>query len=126
MKIKCYGKDRRVTVEDLRRPVNFYELGDGYHVIPPDSVYTDREGKRPPVVIMFEGLVAPYGTRQTNDFCDQTWYEMDIIKDSGGLPTISTPFSRRLGAYMEPIIKFGPVILTIVLVAYALLSNGGL
>ena len=126
MKVKCYGKDRVVRVEDLKHPVNLYELGDGYHPIPADSVYVDREGKRPPVVIMFEGLVAPYGTSQTNEFCNSTLQEIDIIKDSGGLPSVSTPFSRQLGEIMSSVMKFAPIILTVLLVVYAMISNGGL
>lgn len=115
-----------MTVEDLKRSVNFFELGDGYHPIPADCVFVDREGKRPPVVLIFDSLVAPYGTKQTNDFCDRIWDEVDTIKDAGGLPSVSTPFARHLDALMKPVMQYGSIILTGALIAYAFLSNGGL
>jgi hypothetical protein len=124
MKIKTYYKDGRVKVEQIKRSYDFYELEDGYHVIPPDSVYRDRAGKMPPVVIMIDGLVAPLGSAQSVALIDKTWNNMDMTKDAGGPPSVSTSLNRMLAEFMAKFGRYMPILIVIVLVIYALLAQG--
>lgn len=120
MKIKTYYKDGRVRVENVKKSYDFYELDDGYHVIPPDSVYRDREGKNPAMVIMVDGLIAPLGSKQTVDLVDKVWNNMDMTKDAGGPPSVSTSFMRMLSEFFGKFGKYMPIIIIALIIAYAL------
>ena len=125
MKIKTYYKSGLVQVENVKKSYDFYELDDGYHIIPPDSVYRDRAGDKPAMVIMVDGLIAPLGSKQTVELVDKVWNNMDLSKDANNLPPVSTSLMRMLAEFMRKFVKYVPILVIIILIAYALLSTQG-
>lgn len=125
MKLRIYNKSGTVKVETEKKSYDFYEFPDGMHVIPPEGVYRDREGKRPAVVTFFDGLIAPFGSAQTTSLVDKTWLNMDMRKDSGAPPSVSKGWARSLGAFMDSVTPYLPFVIIALLIIYALVATEG-
>lgn len=124
MRLIQYYKDGTAKVEKVTKSFDFYETDDGYHVIPPDAVYRDREGKLPPVAILMDGLIAAVGSKQTTALISRIWANMDINKDTNNKPSVSTSFMRWIGEFFGKIVKFLPIIVLVVIIIYAVLMSG--
>lgn len=125
MRIIEYYKDGTARVEKVSKSFDFYETDDGYHIVPPDSVYRDRAGKLPPITVLVDGLIAAVGSEQTVELISRTWSNMDINKDTNNRPSVSTSLMRWFGELMGQMVKFAPIILVVVMIAYAIISSLG-
>jgi hypothetical protein len=124
MRLRIYYTNGTIRTEKEDRVRDFYEFLDGVHIITPDSVYRDREGKNPPIVTFFQGLIAPLGSAQTINLLDRTWLNMDMTKDSGAAPTVSTSMSRSIAQFFGAVVPYMPFLIIGGILAYALLSGG--
>ncbi len=124
MRLRIYYTNGTIRTEQEDRVRDFYEFLDGVHIITPDSVYRDREGKHPPIVTFFLGLIAPLGSSQTINLLDKVWFNMDMTKDSGAAPTVSTSLSRSISRIMSSVIPYLPFIIIGGILVYAILSEG--
>jgi hypothetical protein len=125
MKLRIYNKSGTVRVETEKKSYDFYEFQDGMHVIPPEGVYRDREGKRPAIVTFFDGLIAPLGSVQNMSLVDKTWLNMDMRKDSGAPPSVSKGWARSLAAFMDAATPYLPIVIIGLLLLYAIATTDG-
>ena len=128
MKLKIYKKDC-VKVENEKRTYSNYEFDDGIHFSGNASVYHDREGKKPAQIVFFEGRMAPLGELQSpgrGGTIDRNWHNMDVIKETGGTPTVSRAWKRHMAEIMDAVGKYIPIIVIVALVIYAIAANGGI
>ena len=127
MKLKFYYKNV-IKVENEKKTFMWYEFNDGVHFSGGESVYHDREGKNPPIIVFFEGRLAPLGEAQTDGeegTVDRMWNNMDVIKTNGGLPSISRNWLRGLAELLEKTSKYLPLIVVGIVLVVALLMNSG-
>lgn len=112
-----------VKVDKVTKSYDFYETDDGYHVIPPDAVYRDREMKLPAISILMDGLITAVGSKQTESLINRVWMNMDMNKDTNNRPSVSTSFSRWLAELFGKLVKYLPIIVVILILAYGLLTS---
>lgn len=124
MRFVRFSKDGTAETDKVTKSFDFYEMKDGqYHLAPPDSVFLDRSGKLPPMAFFYDGLITALGSQQTRKLINKFWINMDISKDMGHRPSISTSFSRWLAQIFSSIQKYIPAIIVLILLAVAILSS---
>jgi hypothetical protein len=86
-----------VKVTRSKKGYEIWEETDGYHAFTDDAVYSHKEGLVSPIIIFFEGLVAPVGSSQSEYTVNQVIATFDMIRDGGGKLKVSSMFWRGLG-----------------------------
>jgi hypothetical protein len=127
MKLKFYYKDI-IRIENEKKTYTLYEFNDGVHFSGGQSVFHDREGKRPPILVFFEGRLAPLGEVQSpgrKGTIDRMWSNMDVIKSAGGNPNVSRNWMRRFSEIMDSMGKWIPLIIIGIIILFAILSSTG-
>lgn len=123
MRLKFYSKDG-CKVEHEKKAYMLYEFSDGMHYAGPQSVYRDRDGKDKNEVVFFEGRVTALGTSQKSDELDRIWSNIDLTKEDHSKVGMSNSLMRWIQELMEKSGKYIPVIIIVLVVVFAIASNG--
>jgi len=87
--------DGRAKVEKTRSiTTRLIEMPDGNHAYTSDSVLQDARRLRAPIVIIQQGVFAPYGATMANKDAKHVLYEIDVAEKALKPPSVSKMWQR--------------------------------
>ena len=100
------------------------ETKDGYHPLPPHSIFRDRERRDEAIVIINQGVITPENAEQSAGYINKVCMNIEGVKMSYRNPNINKMWKRQAAALFIAMIKYGfPFV---VLLGFAYLFLGGI
>lgn len=128
MIIQHFMADGRCIVEKSNINARYIELRDGDHPITNDGVWQDDKRTRQPIMVVFEGCLAPLGADMTEEDVRSIMTEIELIKMAMKRASVSKMWTRALARMFEAVFKYGLPALILIFVGYniiqAMLAGG--
>lgn len=120
--------DGSANVEKVRRVPPLLEMPDGYHPITNDSVWQDAKRIRDPIMVLIQGVRAPYGGTMENEDVSNILFEIELEERAFKKHRISKMWMRALERFMDFVLTKGIFIVILIFVAYYIIQAmmGGL
>jgi len=115
--------DGRAVKEKVKLKQRMIEMPDGNHPITNDSVWQDARRRRPPVMIIVQGVRGPYGATMENEDVSSILYEIECDERAFRPPSVSKMLWRQLTAVGSWLMKSGFYVAIMLLVVYLLWSS---
>ena len=110
-------------VENTRITARNVEMPDGPHPVTNDSVWQDAKRVRPPVMIIIQGVLGPYGSSMASEDVKTIMYEVKLASMAFRQPSISKMWQRMLAASVAWLMKYGMILFIVAIGAYAVGST---
>jgi hypothetical protein len=94
---------------------------DGFHPVPPEAIWYDDERRGEPIMVIWNNIICPQGTKSPAIREKMIRQECEIIKRARQKPPVSMRWSRTLTAILDGVMTYG-----IFLVVLAILAGGAL
>ena len=118
-----------LTVEGLAKKEKMHlnkrmvEMIDGNHPVTNDSVWQDARRRRPPVMVIIQGVRGPYGATMEIEDVSSVLYEIENDERAFRPPSVSKMWLRQLTAIGSWLMKSGLYVAIMLLVVYLLWSS---
>jgi len=129
MKLVYAMVDGRAKVSNAKAYFRMIELPDGYHPITNDSVWQHDKRTLPPIMLITQGVLGPYGATMSQEDVKNTVYEIKIVERAFKPQSVSKMWMRWLENAGDWMLKYGVmlfvVMLMIIMSAIQVFGGGG-
>jgi len=123
MKLVYLTVDGRAKIESTKIRERLVEMPDGYHPITNDSVWQDVERKRDSMLMIVEGVRAPYGGTMETEDIKLLLYDMELKERAFKPQGVSKMWWRAFGRFGELLLKYGWMVFVAGMVAATLYQS---
>lgn len=123
MKTLYINRDNRAKAFDVSSSKTIIEK-DGYHTIPSNTVYRNRENMDDAICVMFQGRVMPFGHLQTEASMEQLSYEIVGTSLLDGKLSVDSELSRLLHSFIKNAASVG-IFVILLAVGVMMMTQGG-
>jgi len=109
-------------VENTKAIARNMEMPDGIHPMTNDSVWQHSKRTLPPVMIIFQDVLAPYGASMASEDIKTRIYEVKLASMVFKSPSVSKMWQRQLAAIFSWIGKSLPYLFIIGIIGVSLYS----
>lgn len=127
MRILYFTIDSRATVEKTRRVPRLLEMPDGYHPVTNDSVWVDAKRLMEPLLVVINGVRAPYGGTMEKDDVSRVLFEIEVDEKAFKKPPVSKLWMRSVERLVQFFVSkglyIGIIVFILVMLAQSLMEN---
>lgn len=123
MKLFYLMVDGICKVENTRINARNVEMPDGPHPKTNDSVWHDSQRMRPPVMIIIEGVLAPYGASMAAQDVKTIMLEVKLASLAFKSPSLSKMWHRAFERFMGYAVKYFVPVCIIALIGWAVYNQ---
>jgi hypothetical protein len=111
----CPGKAKAERLKILTEKL--IEEKDGFHLVPPEAIWYDDERRGEPIMIIWNNVISPQGTKDPAIKERMIRRECEIVKRARQRQPVSRMWSRTLAAIMDGIMSYGIYIVILLILA---------
>lgn len=123
MKLIYLKNDGQAVTENATIGARLVEMPDGYHPMTNDGVWQDAKRRRPPVLLIVQGVLGPYGASMTTEDTLHVLYEIEVAERAFRPQNVSKMWARKLAAMFAWMVKYGVMLFMLALAAWAIWSS---
>ena len=123
MKLMYVTAEGLCKVENTRISARNIEMPDGPHPRTNDSVWQDSKRLRPPVMLIIEDVLPPYGASMAHEDVKTRIYEVKLASMAFKQPSVSKMWQRALARYFEYAMKYGVILFVVAITGWAILDS---
>ena len=99
------------------------EMPDGPHPVTNDSVWQHSKRTFPPVMVVIQDVLGPYGASMASEDVKTRIYEVKLASMAFKQPSLSKMKWRWLANAFEWIMKYGIILFIIAIAGYSVISS---
>jgi len=123
MKILYLKVDGLCKVENWKVNARNLEMPDGPHPVTNDSIWQDSKRTGPPIMIIFQDVLGPYGSSMASEDVKTRMYEVKLASMAFKQPSISKMWQRWLANAFEWFMKYGIILFIVAITGYAVIQS---
>ena len=123
MKILYLKVDGLCKVENWKVNARNLEMPDGPHPVTNDSIWQDSKRTGPPVMMVIQDVLGPYGASMASEDVKTRMYEVKLASMAFKQPSISKMWQRWLANAFEWFMKYGIILFIVAITGYAVIQS---
>jgi hypothetical protein len=123
MKILYLKVDGLCKVENWKVNARNLEMPDGPHPVTNDSIWQDSKRTGPPVMMVIQDVLGPYGASMASEDVKTRMYEVKLASMAFKQPSISRMWQRWLANAFEWFMKYGIILFIIAITGYYVIQS---
>jgi len=112
----CKGENWKVNARNLEMP-------DGPHPVTNDSIWQDSKRTGPPVMMVIQDVLGPYGASMASEDVKTRMYEVKLASMAFKQPSISKMWQRWLANAFKWFMNYGIILFIIAITGYAVIQS---
>lgn len=123
MKLIYLMVDGHGRMESAKVGQRLIEMPDGYHPLTNDSVWQDSKRVGPPLLMITQGVLGPYGSTMTKEDVLSMLLEVELAERSFKPASVSKMWHRSLQRLWDFAVAYGIWLFMILVAAWAIIPT---
>jgi hypothetical protein len=99
------------------------EMPDGPHPVTNDSWWQDSKRTGPPILMIIQGVLGPYGGSMAAEDVKTRMYEVKLASMAFKQPSVSKMWQRMLANAFAWFMKYGIILFIVAITGYAVINT---